>query len=105
MVRMCLAGAAAADVAEFVVLRGVGGGDGDEGLRFAFAEPALGGSGGHGLREGIFLGNVILGLTRWVVWGRMRLLRSGRSFTRSCLHENELTRLSSLCGLCTAPHL
>ena len=51
-----VAGAAAADVAEFVVLRGVGGGGGDEGLRFAFAEPALGGCGGHGLREGDFLG-------------------------------------------------
>ena len=40
-----LAGAAAADVAEFVVLWSVGGGGGDEGLRFAFAEPALGGEG------------------------------------------------------------
>ena len=49
-------GAAAADVAEFVVLRGVGGGGGDEGLRFAFAEPALRWCGGHGLREGDFLG-------------------------------------------------
>ena len=68
------AGAAAADVAEFVVLRGVWGGGGDEGLRFAFAEPALRGCCGHGLREGDFLGkfgkfedffgkNVILGLT------------------------------------------
>ena len=45
------AGAAAADVAEFVVLRGVGGGGGDEGLRFAFAEPALRGCGGHGSDE------------------------------------------------------
>ncbi len=84
-----LAGAAAADVAEFVVLRGVGGGGGDEGLRFAFAEPALRGCGGHGLREGDFFGkfgeNLIvwgnLGffcLTRWGWWGRIRIRSCNR---------------------------
>ena len=62
------AGAAAADVAEFVVLRGVGGGDGDEGLRFAFAEPALGVGGGHGLREGDFLGKFG---EKLIVWGNL----------------------------------